>query len=366
KPLDWVLVRGGFQHAVRAPSIGELFAPQNNNFPTIGNPGAASTSGDPCDIRSAYRTGGLGFNAASVRALCLAQGVPAALVDAYTYGNSQVQTLTGGNTNLNAETANTYSIGAVFTPHFDMPLFKHMSLSVDYYNIQVKHFIGSVGTVTAIDKCFNAQAANPTYSNTNPYCGLFIRDPSTGQVLTGNALNQNLGQIKTSGEDIQFDWNFGFGALGWADRYGKIDLNVVVTHLESFKSNDVPGSPFNEFAGTIGGFGGALPEWKGLTTLTYSIGPVDLTGRWQYIDKMSDGSLVGAPAGATAVSPPSVSYFDLLGRWRVNDTFELRAGVNNVGDKQPPFFTSNVQANTDPSAYDVYGRRYYVAIKARF
>ena len=365
KPVSWMLVRGGFQHAVRAPSIGELFAPQNNNFPTIGNPGANSSSGDPCDIRSAYRLGN-GFDAAAVKALCLAQGVPAALINAYTYGNSQVQTLTGGNPNLNAETANTYSVGAVFTPHFEHPLFRRMSLSVDYYDIQVKHFIGSVGTVTAIDKCFNFQNANTAYSNSNPYCNLFVRDGSTGQVLTGFATNQNLGQIKTSGEDIQFDWNFGLGALGWNDRYGKIDLNVVVTHLESFQTNDVPGSPFLDFVGSIGGFGGSLPEWKGLTTLTYSIGPVDLTARWQYIDKMIDNSLVGAPAGSTALSPPSVSYYDLLARWRINDTFEIRAGVNNVGDKQPPFFTSTVQANTDPSTYDVYGRRYFVALKARF
>lgn len=365
KPLDWVLVRGGFQHAVRAPSVGELFAPQNNNFPTIGSAAATSTAGDPCDINSAFRKGNLGYDATKVRALCLAQGIPAALIDAYTYGNPQVQTLTGGNTQLKAETANTYSLGVVFTPHLDMPLFKRMSLSIDYYNIQVKHYIGTVSTVTAIDKCFNVQGANPTYSSTNPYCGFFVRDPSTGQVLTGNSLNQNLGQIKTSGEDIQFDWNFGLGAVGLQDRYGRLDLNVVVTHLESYKYNDVAGSPFNEYAGSIGGFGGALPEWKGLTTLTYSIGPVDLSARWQYIDAMKDGVLVTSPT-ATAISPPAVSYFDLLARYRVNDTWEIRGGVNNVGDKLPPFFTSVVQANTDPSAYDVYGRRYYVAVKARF
>jgi outer membrane receptor protein involved in Fe transport len=366
RPIDHVLFRGGFQHAVRAPSIGELFAPQNNNFPTIGAAGANSTAGDPCDINSAYRKGNLGFSAAQVRALCLAQGVPAGIVDTYSYSNNQVQALVGGNTNLSAETANTYSLGAVFTPNFDMPLFHRMSLSVDYYNIQVKHVIGTVSTVTAIDKCFNAQNANPTYSNSNIYCSYFIRDPSTGQVLTGNGTNANLGQIKTSGEDIQFDWAFGLGAVGLKDRYGSLTFNTVITHLESFKSNDVPGSPFNEFAGTIGGFGGALPEWKALTTLTYTVGPVDLSARWQYIDKMMDGSLVGAAAGATAISPPAVNYFDLLGRWRINDTFEVRAGVNNLTNKQPPFFTSFVQANTDPSTYDIYGRRYYLALKARF
>ncbi len=366
RPTDWLLVRGGWQHAVRAPSIGELFAAQSNNYPTIGSASATGTSGDPCDINSAYRKGNLGYNAAAVRALCLAQGVSAASVDSYSYANNQVQTLQGGNPNLRAETANTFSAGLVLTPHFDMPLFRHLTASVDYYKIEVRHKISSVSTVTAIDKCFNFGGANPTYSSSNAYCSYFVRDPSTGQILTGNALNANLDQTNTAGEDIQIDWNFGLGAVGLNDKYGKLDLNMVLTHLESYTSNDVPGSQLLDYAGSIGGFGGALPEWKGLTTVTYSYGPVDLTARWQYIENMKDTSLVGASSGATATNAPTVSYWDFLARWRINDTFEVRAGINNAFDKQPPFFTSFVQANTDPSTYDVYGRRYFVALKARF
>ncbi|MFX9181227.1 hypothetical protein ABTN76_20965, partial [Acinetobacter baumannii] len=76
-----------------------------NNYPTIGAAGATSTAGDPCDINSAYRKGNLGFNAASVRALCLSQGIPAAVVDSYTYSNTQAQTIQGGNASLAPETA---------------------------------------------------------------------------------------------------------------------------------------------------------------------------------------------------------------------------------------------------------------------
>ena len=367
KPVSWALVRGGYQRAVRAPSIGELFAPQNNNFPSIGStaPSSTNTNGDPCDARSQWRTNST-FNNAAVRALCLAQGVPASAIDTFRYDSTQVQTLVGGNTNLKSEIADTYSVGVVLTPHFDHPLFRRMSMSVDYYNIKVNHVIGAVGAVTAIDKCYNFQGANPTYSAANAYCSYFVRDPSSGFILTGNSTNQNLGRLNTSGEDIQFDWAFGLGALGMNDRYGQLSLNVLLTHLETFQANDVPGSPLLEFTGSIGGFGAALPEWKGLTTVTYSLGPVDLTARWRYIGAMQDVSLVGAPAGSTASNAPTVNYFDVIGRWKLNDTFELRAGVNNVTDKQPPFITTSPQANTDPSTYDVYGRRWFAAIKARF
>jgi len=35
-------------------------------------------------------------------------------------------------------------------------------------------------------------------------------------------------------------------------------------------------------------------------------------------------------------------------------------------DEQPPFYTPSVQANTDPSTYDVLGRRYTIGLTARF
>ncbi len=58
--LDWSVVkglrfRGGYQRAIRAPNLGELFTaptPGSVNLGTIGPIG----SGDPCDVRTAYRS----------------------------------------------------------------------------------------------------------------------------------------------------------------------------------------------------------------------------------------------------------------------------------------------------------------------
>ncbi|HBX36002.1 MAG TPA: hypothetical protein DEG76_01280, partial [Pseudohongiella sp.] len=48
----------------------------------------------------------------------------------------------------------------------------------------------------------------------------------------------------------------------------------------------------------------------------------------------------------------------------------LTAGVNNLFDKAPPIYTSDsragIQSNTDPSVYDVLGRRYFVTATYRF
>lgn len=357
--VDAVRLRGGYSRAVRAPSIGELFAPQNNNFPTIGAAGAAT--GDPCDITGA-RKGGAN---PQIRALCLAQGVPAAIIDTFTFANNQVQTLVGGNRNLAAETADTYTGGIVFAPRFENPLFRRISASLDYFDIEVAGAVGTADAVQTLQKCFNIDGSNPSYTTSNPFCALISRDPATGEISNIQQTLSNLQDYHTTGFDFQVDWAFGLGAVGLSDNYGSLAFNLIGTYLKTFDISPLPGEPFTNYAGTIGNTTVSLtdvahPEWKLLTGVTYSYGPVDLGLRYRYISGMDDASGDGTRAAA-------VNYFDANLRWKVNDIIELRTGVNNFTDEQPSIgFTSTVQANTDPSTYDVFGRRYYVALKARF
>jgi outer membrane receptor protein involved in Fe transport len=71
----------------------------------------------------------------------------------------------------------------------------------------------------------------------------------------------------------------------------------------------------------------------------------------------------GSPITNTGV--PATWYFDLIGRYEVTGNLTIRAGVNNLADQKPRLYSPNVQANTDPSLYDVLGRRYYVGIDYR-
>jgi outer membrane receptor protein involved in Fe transport len=40
--------------------------------------------------------------------------------------------------------------------------------------------------------------------------------------------------------------------------------------------------------------------------------------------------------------------------------------ADNLTDEDPPIYPSYVQANTDPSQYDPFGRRYHVGLSYRF
>jgi outer membrane receptor protein involved in Fe transport len=364
RPFQSLLLRGGYQRAVRAPNIAELFSPQSLGFAGIGTPGSTTTAGDPCDVRSSFR---LGANAAQVQALCLAQGVPSAIIGSYNQPSTQAEILTGGNPDLQEETSDSYTAGLVWSPGVDQPFFRRFQVAVDWYRINLDDVVGTLTVQNILGSCFNADGSNPGFSNDNFYCQLFDRLGTSGAV-TGVQLNQiNLAAWKTEGVDVQVDWGFELADLGMSEAAGRFDVNLVMSHLTSFKKQARPGAPFVQNGGTIGAdlSGGAYPEWKWVSSFTWTAGPLKTTFRWRHIDSMLDFRNVPV-FSPTAVNPKAYNVYDLVGWYDLDERVTLRAGVNNLFDKDPPLFTSYSNSNTDPSTYDVLGRRWFIGVRARF
>ncbi|MGA0599309.1 TonB-dependent receptor domain-containing protein [Caulobacter sp. KR2-114] len=371
--FDWKLgdvvgLRGGYAHATRAPSVGELYTAQTHGLLALGAPGVFG-SGDPCDVNGAYRKSSYA-STAQVRALCLAQGVPGNLVDNFTNTTPRTPNVTSGNTSLTPESSNTYSVGAVFTSRFSNPLLSRLRGSIDYYNINVTHAIGIVTNTVATSQCFNT-AINPDLSNSNYYCQLISRDPNTGQIINIVNPELNLGGYRTSGVDFEADWSIPLDAIGLDQKYGTVTFSLVANYLADFHIQTLPKGPSLQYAGAIGNvqidqFADAHPTWKGAATMSWQVGPVTSNLHWRYIDGMKNASNVGNTGTAHGV--PSVSYFDLDAAWQVRHGLELQAGIVNLFDKDPPVLNNNIVGNyaTDPYTYDLLGRRFYVALKAHF
>ena len=128
-PVDDLKFRGNYQRAVRAPNIGELFAPVVT--------GLTSLATDPC-------AGAAPTLDANLRAVCLAQGAPAASIGAIqTPSADQANATGGGNPNIRPETAKTFTVGMVLQPR---NFVSGLTVSVDYYNIKVS---GAITTLPA-------------------------------------------------------------------------------------------------------------------------------------------------------------------------------------------------------------------------
>ncbi|MBG6116360.1 MULTISPECIES: TonB-dependent receptor domain-containing protein [unclassified Sphingobium] len=368
---SWELVRGlrargGYARAVRVPSIQEAYAPTSRSSPTIGFAGTGG-QGDPCDVGGAYRKGS---SAASVRSLCVAQGVPAAIVDNYVFSTSQLIEggTVGGNINLEPEVADTFTIGATFDPHIASPWFSRLTLSADYYNIAIKGAVGTLSATSIIQKCYNFDGSNASYSPSNYYCQLFDRNRSTGEIGGLQLNNLNLGNIKTSGIDIALDWLVDLDGANFPGG-GKLQINGSVTRLESFKVQSLPGDAAIEYGGSIGYADAtsvkALPRWKGLVSVSYSNGPATIGAQYRYVDRMLDASYVGGTSG-TGEYTSAKSYVDLSLSMEVAKSFEYRMGVTNLTDTKPATFSSFDQSNTLPGVYDVFGTSFYAGVSIKW
>ena len=352
-PVPDITFRGQYQRAVRAPNVGELFGGQSNGFP-----GAT----DPCSSRqpAAGQT-------ATVRALCQATGVPAAAV--FTPGvqaNSQIQGLFGGNPNLEEETSDTYTAGAVIRPSF----IPRLNIAVDYFNIKVDNYISTLGGGLngTLNLCYNViQDINSVYCQAIANGG---RNPATGEIGTGgfNPLigNANVAKVETEGVDFQVDYSMPltFGMMGDESR---LNFFFLGTYTDTYKFYAVQElDAFTECAGRFGQLvcGNPQPKWKWSSRLSWLDGPLTTSLRWRHLGAVRDDD---EATDYVVERLDAYDVFDLSLGFDITEEFSLAMGVNNIFDKQPQLIGDNQeQANTYPGVYDVLGRDFFVSASMKF
>lgn len=343
-PIDQVRFRGIFQRAIRAPSINELFAAAQQSFEPVV---------DPCSA-SANPTG-------RVADVCVQQGLLRDAIGLFE-DDGQIEVTFAGNPDLSEEKSDTWTIGAVLSP------IDWLDLSIDWYRIEIEDAIrpfgGGVGSLLAA--CFNTGNANSAECSPG---GTPIRRDGTGEIVPFTVPNQNIGQLKADGIDLQGNGNYDLG------NGHSVSANVLVTWVNSYEFTPNPQLPIvYEYAGTVGFSAdeSAIPEWKVNARLTYDTGPWSVSYRVRWIDsvtnrQIADAEAVGDPPPVLAVPEVgAVWYHDIAAQVRIGESMTFTAGANNVFDRQPPILPDTISANTDASTYDTLGRYFFVNASVRF
>ncbi len=363
QPIDPLRVRASYQRAVRAPNFGELFQ-GGASFPQIF---------DPCSITSDSRKG---VNAAKLRQLCIDTGLANPDTFVATPG-AQAEIDTGGNTALKPETADSYTLGFVFTVPTESRWTEKLRSSVDYYKIKVKDAILAADPNEGIAACYNLLGTNPTYDPTYKYCAGIARSGDILGIADVNAADENTfagangGTIDTSGVDVQVDWGFDADMVGMPANWGGATINLVVSRLIDYKLQDTPGVPELNYVGTVNYFGGGIslgqtfPKMRAVLNTQWNVDKFSFAVRARYIDSMKNRAEVQFPGETSFTGVGSVTYWDLSASYRFMEKSEIRFGLNNAFDKQPPTYAPNVQSGTDPSTYDVIGRRAFLRIEVQ-
>ncbi|HEY0104615.1 MAG TPA: TonB-dependent receptor [Rhizomicrobium sp.] len=361
--FDGFTARGSFEVATRMPNITELFSTSFGSAPELP---------DPCNVDGPFRNGP---HAAQVQALCDAQNnhhkADAGAPD-FIQGNSQIGIQATGNAHVHPETADTFTVGAAWTSQFSDPWLSGLSATVDYWNIDLHQPIGA-NTFGILYGCFNFDGSNPTYSEANPNCAKISRSGGSMYIFTKFDNNQ---KYQIDGIDLSANWALDLHDTVDADpEWGDLGFNFSGTYLNSYSILYNKTGHSIDFAGTIGATAptgvstdSALPRYKGQLTVNWHFFDVASLGvRFTYLDAMkntlSTVGWTGLPFGIGAVKgTPATIYVDLFGDYAVTDNISLRGGVLNLADKQPPQYNPSEQDGTDPSQYDIIGRRFFVGV----
>ncbi|QLC23040.1 TonB-dependent receptor [Parasphingopyxis sp. CP4] len=355
EPFEGFRFRGIYSVSVRSPNIGELFAPVTTGLTPLPT--------DPC-------AGANPVGNATLTAICVAQGAPAAAIGAIPQPSAaQINATTGGNVNLDVEEADSITLGLVATP----PQVPGLVVSVDYFNIKVT---GASSVPTPGDILIPCYGANSDGNGTDPTaCASIGRNPINGSLNGGGETlglilqRSNLGVIETSGVDFRVNYTFplSFGGLNF-------DLNGTWTDELLFQAT--PLSINRECVGFYGGNCEPLtPEWAFNLRTTLSIDDIaDISLLWRWIDGMGLEPLNGAFGNTLPeyAATDDASYFDLTVRSNVSENFDVTFSVQNLLDRDPPNVSSFIgssafnSGNTYPTTYDTLGRRYSVTGRLRF
>lgn len=362
--IDWSVlpslrIRAMAQRAIRAPNIDELF-----REPRI-QPGSLIDAGlDGCTAERDPVGNGLVD-------LCAAQGIPRDQVGTFVATDNFpfVAIEDGGNTNLDPEVADTFTAGVVYQPEWAPEL----SLSVDYYNIEIDNAIGSTPLENALALCFDSRNAS------SAFCQPLLRGPS-GDIVEYTNPQFNLAALTAEGIDLAVEYRLDLGPrLALPGRNAALSLQVLANHALETTTQSTPTAAPIDCAGAYGGacaFGVDLrqvvPDYRATTRLSYQSGPLTLALNWQWIGELDnhlDQTCTIAPQFCYPSELGTIdarNYLEVSSRFSLGEHGELYGGVSNLTEEDPPLMGFGaIQSNTAPSLYDVFGRRYFLGVRYR-
>jgi outer membrane receptor protein involved in Fe transport len=263
----------------------------------------------------------------------------------------------GGNPALQPETSTTTSFGLVLTPRFAQGL----SLSFDYFDIKIDGTISTFGAENTLDACYN---------NDDAAACSRIHRTANGQLWVGNGnvldTNINIGGLATSGVDVNFLWS-GIG-LGGA---GKLGVSLEGTYLDTFTQDPGPGLGTIDCKGLYNAPCGVKipnPNWRHQMRFDWTTPwkGFDLALTWRYYSSVT---LYQGNPNQLDYKLDSQDYFDLAGSWAITDKVQVRLGIDNLLDQDPPLsgiVGTTGNGNTYPQVYDSMGRYIFGAMTVKF
>lgn len=332
-------VRGNYSTSVRSPDLSDLYSPLSQNFAFVQ---------DPCDVLY------IGNNP-NRAANCAAAGVPAGFQN--TIARSQtIEYRSGGNQLLREEKGKSWTLGAVFTPRWVPGL----SLTVDYYDIEVESLIATLTPQLILNLCYD----DPNGIN-NQYCELIQREPG-GLITEGYPISGgiNFAAQETRGIDFEVAYRTRF------DNGNELNVRAIATRVLALNNFTNPVFPdvSNRQLSELGD-----PQWAANFNVNYDMGNFDIGYTARYLGKQTIGAYENyfphqgnPPQNADFTEEvwyPDVLYHNVRLGYEVGENFEFYMGMDNIFDRKPPF---GLLGTAGGEPYETFGRFLYFGTRIDF
>jgi iron complex outermembrane recepter protein len=274
-----------------------------------------------------------------------------------------VTRFSGGNPLVAPEEADTLTAGVVYQPSW----LDGLSLSLDWYDIDIDGAIGQLGTQAVVNEC---------EAGSSVACSLITRDPNTNRLVLVGDVFINIDRAIASGQDLEIDYSTDVDWFSGSEEF--LAVRFLASHL-SERSEQNAGAAKIDRAGQTGWEQStdnnyALPDWKMIGNVTYGAGPLSVFLQMRYI---SDGKSENALVEGVNIDDNSVDsalYLDLDLSYDLkiaNTNVQIFGNITNLTDEDPPvtpnyWVFGGYPRQTNPLLFDQIGRRYTVGFRMSF
>lgn len=320
-----LVLRGVRSRSVRAPNFGELYGPQTS-----------SASGSPADTCM-----GVAYHLSPTRtANCKALGIDAPLA----YNQLGPVIISGGNPDLNPETADTLTLGAVYQPRF-LP---GLAVTADYWDISISDVIASFGSADVYRLCTDLPSID------NVFCQSTERDPVTKLATIQRTFLVNAQELKRSGIDFGLHYRRAIGG-------GQLGIALRASYLLEAMTSTTPGLEAGDVIST-GNY--SNPRLKGTMMVNYGTEKLDIALNTRFIG--SAKYTVGRTITAESYEPDlynigAAVYNDLSIGFQPDERFKFSVGVQNLFNVEPKEIAA-IQYGGG-GIYDTIGRYFFTNVK---
>lgn len=321
RPLRELLVRGSVSSVFRAPDMHRVYGDPTDAFSSV------------IDFKQCQAMGGTPGQAyendAALNEVCK---------------ELHIDTTTGSNKDLEAETGYTANIGAVWGGDT-------LNASFDLWEWKLDDMVSDVSPSKAAREY-------------EQYEDMITRDES-GKITHINAVAQNLAFQKVRGIDIT-------AGYGWdLEQFGELKLNFNGSYILLSEGQISPTDPVEDDIEN-----GGLPQYRANLVLGWFVEDFEATlGAYHtarmhgmYYKSFKQSAIdKGQAFDESAYEVASQTKWNLTAGYNINDAIKVKAGVVNLFDAGPNFDpTATSWPHYDRSVYNARGREWFVEGEVKF